>query len=295
MFPNWHDHYNLPTVGDDVIIKHTVTVDSDVGAKSFKVSVQPRTPNSVLTNHGNNLKTLLTSTHVSTANFLDKYLRSNIEQTELDTLKVDLKNILENHRSLLEYTAHYMAERCTPKPSKVYFPVANSKDDVQTFTKKINKWFPKLSNRSPSVIDYLLSIQEFNGETWLRQLADLTNFNKHCSLSDQELNTFHSNVVKCGNVGIRLGELGFRSITLEDKGKLRFINTLGEQVDLNMPCVLDATITSIPYADSRIELIEEKRELYSIKNYDNSIAHTIWNIDKNVFRAINTISSLLSH
>ena len=100
-------------------------------------------------------------------------------------LRVELKNLLENHRSALEYVLHYLAERCTPKPApeRVQFPVAKPNDTAATFGKKLDRWFPGLSAGAPKARDHLLSIQEFNGETWLRDLANLTNFNKHHSLS----------------------------------------------------------------------------------------------------------------
>ncbi|MFH1103296.1 MAG: hypothetical protein V1714_05970, partial [Pseudomonadota bacterium] len=116
MFPNWHDHIHVPTVGDDVRIgSHTITVDaSTVRPENFQVSVQPRTATGMLSEQGRAIGVLLQRTHGDTAQFLDKYLRPNIEPTEADQLRVDLKNLLENHKSALEYTAHHIADFCTP-------------------------------------------------------------------------------------------------------------------------------------------------------------------------------------
>ena len=298
MKPDWHDDIRVPSsVGDDVRISHMITVDaSSERAKSFQISVQPQMHNGTLSSHASSLSTLLLSTHRKTTLFLDRYLQSNINAVELDELRVELKNILENHRSALDYTAHYIAERCTPKPSssKVQFPVASPKDTLTKFSLKLDKWFPDLISSAPKVRDYLLCIQEFNGELWLRQLADLTNFNKHRSLSSQKLDIFNSVVVRFDDSGIRLGELGLLSLTIEAGGVLRFVNSSGQHVDLDVPCVIDANTISIPGADPRIEVVAEKHKLYCIPGTKKSIASTVWSIDKNVFRAVDQICSLLS-
>jgi hypothetical protein len=298
MFPDWHDHIHIPTVGDDVIVgSHTITVDPNrVRPQSFQVSVQPRTGMGVLLEQGRAILALLQSTHGDAARFLDRYVQSSMEAAEADELRVELKNLLENYRSALEYTAHYIADVCTPKPpqNRVQFPVAKPGDTAATFAPKLDRWFPGLSTSAPRVRDYLLSIQDFSGEPWLRQLADLTNFNKHRSLSAQEPGDFHSVVVRFGDAGVRLGELGLRSLSLETGGVLRFVNSAGQRVDLVGPVVLDANTTSLPGADPRIEVLSEKRRLYRIPGCNESIAGTLWSVDKNVFRAVDRICALLS-
>jgi len=299
MFPDWHDPIHIPTVGDDIRIvsPHVITVrPNTMRPETFQVSVQPGTGTDALTEHGRAIATLLQKTHGDTARFLDSYLQPNIELAELDRLRVDLKNLLENYRSALEYTAHHIAALCTPKPpqDRVQFPVAQPSDTAATFGPKLDQWFPGLGASAPKVRDYLLTIQAFNGYPWLEQLADLTNFNKHRSLSAQEPGDFHSVVVRFGDAGVRLGELGFRSLSLETGGVLRFVNSSGQQVDLDGPCVLDASTTSLAGADPRIELLMEKRQLYRIPGCKDSIAGTLWSIDKNVFRAVDWICALLS-
>lgn len=297
MFPGWHDNMHVPSVGDIVHIGHTITVDANtVRPESFRVSVQPRTPTGVLSDRGRAIAALLRRTHGDTAKFLDRYLRPNIGPAEVDCLRVDLKNLLENHRSALEYTAHHIADFCTPKPplDRVYFPVAKLGDTTATFARKLDQWFPNLSTSAPKVREYLLSVQEFSGDPWLRQLADLTNFNKHRSLSAQEPGDFLSVVVRFGDAGVRFGELGLRSLSLEAGGVLRFVNSAGQQADLKDPCVIDANTTSLPDVDPRIEVLRENRQLYRIPGHGESIAGTIWSINTNVFRAVDQICKLLS-
>lgn len=297
MFPNWHDDMHVPTVGDDVRIAHLVTIDSTtVRPESFRVAVQPQTADGLLSDHAHALRTLLQNTHRSTARFLDRHLRTPIAPADLDQFRVDLKNILENYRSTLEYTAHYLADRCAPKPrpDRVHFPVANEDDTATTFAGKLDTWFPGLSAHSPKAINYLLSIQQFSGESWLRQLADLSNFNKHRSLSAQELDQFPSVVVKFGTSGVRFGELGLRSLSIEPGGVLRFLNASGQYLDLDVPCLLNATTKSLHGADPRMEVVHESNALYRIPSCKESIVGSLWRIDKNVFRAVDRICSLLS-
>ena len=298
MFPDWHDHIHIPAVGDDVRIEsHVVTVNPNtVGPESFQVSVQPRTGMGVLSQHSRAIGVLLQSAHTDTAQFLGRYLRSDIRPAEMDRLRVHLKNLLANYRSVLEYTAHHIADRCAPKPPqhRVQFPVANSRDTMATFTRKLDQRFPGLNTIAAKVRDYLLSIQGFNGEGWLRQLADLRNFHEHRTLSAQEPGDFHSVVVRFGDASVRLGELGLRSLSIETGGILRFVNSAGQQVDLVGPRVLDANTASLAGADPRIQVVHEKRRLYRIPGCKESIAGALWSLDKNVCRAVDRICALLS-
>jgi hypothetical protein len=297
MFPDWHDNMHVPTIEDDVCIQcHTITVDSNSARPdNFQFRVQPRTKDGKLTKSGRAIGVLLKRTHEETALFLDKYLRPDIKSHEIDDLSVNLKNLLENYRSALDYTAHNIAKFCMPKPSpqRVQFPIAKPGEVAIDFEKKLDKWFPGLVKNSSKVRDYLLSIQEFNGDFWLRQLADLSNFNKHHTLSDQEQSEFVSTVVRFGDAGIRFGELGLRSLTIQTGGILRLLNTAGQHADVKGPCFIDAKTMSLVGLDTRIKIFQEHRLLYRIPKQNKSIAGTIWRISKNVFRAVDKINSFL--
>jgi len=112
MFPNWHDNINIPTVGDNVHIgSHIITIDANiVPSKGFQISVQPRTATGIISEQGRAIGILLQKTHDDTAQFLNDHLQPKIEPKEVELLRVDLKNLLENHRSALEYTAQHIAE-----------------------------------------------------------------------------------------------------------------------------------------------------------------------------------------
>jgi hypothetical protein len=289
VFPDWHDPLHVPTVGDDVRILHVVMLDARAPREqTFQVSVQPRSATGVLSDRALAIADLLQTTHGATALFLNRYLRSTVGPEGLGKLRVDLKNLLENYRSALEYAAHYMAARCAPPlpPDQVQFPVANSNDTAATFARKLDRWFPGLETSAPKVRDHVLSIQGFSGEKWLRQLHELTNFNKHRCLSPQEIGLFRSVVVRYDGIGLRFGELGLQSLRLEKGGTLRFQDAAGQRVDLDVPCVLDGATSSILSADPRIEIVREERQLYRIPGQQQSLATTVWSLAKNVFRRV---------
>lgn len=300
MFPDWHDDIAIPTVGDDIIIlgTDTITVSPVTNIKpEFRLAVQPKSADGVLSQHAKSIAALLRSTHISTAKLLDNYLRSAPDSSKLDELKVNLKNVLENQRSSLEYIAHYMAEACTTKPNsnRVQFPVANETDTATTFSQKVDSWFPGLAVNKPKVKDYIISIQHFTGNSWLKKLADLTNFNKHRTLSTQEMGEFNSVVISFGDVGLRLGDLGFNSVRIDPGGVILFKDSNGDQAEIGSPAFFDvSTKPRNIICNHRIKVTQESRNMYFIQGYAESIAHTIWLISKNVYRSVNNICSLLS-
>jgi hypothetical protein len=258
--------------------------------------VQPKSTNGILSPQAKALGALLRRVHGDTTRFIGRHLQPSLKQSDLDELRLDLKSILENYRSALEYVAQYLADRCVPRPSsqQVQFPVATTGDNVTSFSNKIDKWFPELSVNAPGAKNYLLSIQEFSGELWLRHLADLSNFNKHRTLSTFQAGQFRSVLVRFGASGLRFGELGFRSCSIEAGGVVRFVDSAEKQADLTGPRVLNANTTSLPNADSHIELVSEERQLYSIPGFTESVAGLVWTIGKNVFRTVDRLCGHLS-
>ena len=104
MYPGWNDQLHVPTVGDDVrvISPHIVTVTPSAGTPvSFQLAVQPKSTNSVLSPHAKALAALLRRVHEATTHFVARHLQPSTQQNDLDDLRVDLKNILENYRSSL--------------------------------------------------------------------------------------------------------------------------------------------------------------------------------------------------
>ncbi len=298
MYPEWHDALHVPSIGDTfhIVSPHVVTITPVKISASFHVSVQPKSSNGVLSPHAQALAALMRRVHSNTAIFVERHLRPSPAKPDLDDLRVDLKNILENYRSALEYVAHHLADKCVPRPppERVQFPVASSGDDVNSFSKKLDKWFPGLSTSAPAAKDFLISIQEFRGEEWLRNLADLSNFNKHRSLSTFELRNFRSLIIRFCSVGLRFGELGVRSCAIDSGGIVRLAESAEHYADIRGPQLIDIDTTDLIDADAGIEVINEEREIYGIPGATGSVPGLIWAIGRNVFRTVDLLCRHLS-
>lgn len=296
VFPDWHDPLGVPTVGDDLRVGFEIRIDSSSPKPhSFQMAVRPKSEAGTASKRGEALGDLLQATHSATSRFLDHYLDSYFGPHELGPLRVELKNLLENHRSSLEYVAHYLADQCQPRPdaTHVQFPIASQTDTANSFSTKLDKWFPGLRAHRPDVKAHLLSIQSFSGETWLTELKELTNFNKHHSLSEQVPASFDSVTVRYGRSAIRFGELGFNSLTIESGGSLVFLGATDADLILDAPTTLSVATSTIAGADSRLEVVKETHHLYCIPGRNRSIAGTVWRISKNVFQTVNILCSLL--
>lgn len=102
-------------------------------------------------------------------------------------LKVKIKNLCENLRSVLDYVAHDIREtKCSqPKESdRFYFPIL---PDRKQFESKMREWFPGLDSAVPDLWSYLESIQPYHGAQteWLGQLNRVNSENKHSALVEQ--------------------------------------------------------------------------------------------------------------
>jgi hypothetical protein len=110
------------------------------------------------------------------------YEASLQEKTIREDLKVDIKNIFENLRSCLDYLAHEMVELlCTSKPSRLYFPIRDSKPQ---FEQMMARDYAGLEAANKTVFDFLESIQPYN-DRWLGDFNELNNSNKHQDLVEQ--------------------------------------------------------------------------------------------------------------
>ncbi|MCX7726369.1 MAG: hypothetical protein N2053_05925 [Chitinispirillaceae bacterium] len=303
IYPNWLDSFNIPTVGDDIkIIKDTIiTVSANsIFSNGVKIKVQPKSKDGVLSERARDIGILLTEVYDKTTKFISVNLSPPSPGNEVNKLEVEIKNILEIYRSTLDYVTHYIAELCSPKPPKVQFPIAKS-GTKEEFSNNLDNWFPKLKIRCPNLKEYLLSIQYFSGYTWLRYLAVLSNITKHNKLLKLVVGNFKSLVVKYDSIGLRFGELGFKSCTIEEGGILKFLNSYSNRYShLRGPISITINTKSLPTADPQIEIISEHRSLYEIKDGNIlgeriSIVALIWIIGKNVFRAIDTINNIIEH
>lgn len=296
MHPDWNADPSAPTVDDCIVNAFELMMDKTPPSRKFTLVVEPPNSTGSMSERGNAVSTILKRTHANTAAFLNLLLDRQSGGRDVEDLRVDLKNLLENHRSALEYVAHYMAEKCTPvpRPKNVQFPVAKPSDDPVTFSQQLNRWFPGLASKYPALITHLISIQPFSAEQWLHRLSEMTNYHKHHSLPTWESAVFESIVVRLGDNGLRVGELGFQSIELKPTGKILFPIDDTQTAELSGPCTLDASTAVFPKCDPRIVIEKQEHELLRIRGASHSIAHEIWTISKNVFRTVHTVCSHLS-
>lgn len=136
------------------------------------------------------IKTLLSISQDHYKDILSKYERS-LQDQSLD-LRVPVKNLMENLRSILDYMAHDIYETyCQPNlkvsgkssPRNIYFPYGLTEND---FRSMVGNSFPDLQTLAPKVYNLIVSIQPFkSGNNWLYHLCLITNEKKHNRLTPQ--------------------------------------------------------------------------------------------------------------
>lgn len=103
--------------------------------------------------------------------------------------KVLVKNTLENLRSILDYLAIDIREKLNQATElnsrrRVYFP--NCEKEVD-FKKAMRDNFKGLDNHLPRLFRIIFDVQPFAcGDSWLKDLCDLTNEVKHRNLIETE-------------------------------------------------------------------------------------------------------------
>lgn len=133
------------------------------------------------------IEALLTQAQEQLREVEDKYRSSLTAKSVSPDLKVKIKNLCENLRSVLDYLAHDIRESKCSQPKKndrFYFPIL---PDTMQFESKMREWFPRLDSIAPELWSYLESIQPYQGAEaeWLGQFNRLNNENKHSSLVEQ--------------------------------------------------------------------------------------------------------------
>jgi hypothetical protein len=134
----------------------------------------------------NDIKALLKRSAGDFKTLQVKYEQCLHAQTIPSDLKIDIKNLAGNLRSVLDYIANDIRDKyCSPvKPKEqFYFPILS---DVASFNAQCAKWYPSLQNSCPDLWAYLESIQPYHqGCEWLSHFNRLNNENKHESLVEQ--------------------------------------------------------------------------------------------------------------
>jgi len=171
------------------------------------------------------------------------YEQSLREKSIKSELLIDIKNLMENLRSALDFTAHGLfikyGDQAISNP-KIYFPYAlekQSKSDFQN-QKRVEKCIPGLSVSRPDIVIKIESYQYFSDPTnvWLPQFMNLCNENKHQHLTPQERREIKQLKLTSGTTSISLGE--GTSISMGSGTQIRMGKMVipgGQKIDVNNP------------------------------------------------------------
>lgn len=117
---------------------------------------------------------------------IERSYQTSLKDREIHPqLKIEIKNYLENLRSVLDYLAKEIHERYCSKKTKTYFPT--SCNDRYAFANHMRRYFPGLEVARKDIYDKLESYQLYvpNAPKCLPLFASLVNENKHDRLSPQ--------------------------------------------------------------------------------------------------------------
>lgn len=136
---------------------------------------------------GKSIAALLVKAKEQLAKIESEYNACLKQKNIKDELKIDIKNLLENLRSVLDYLAHDIRETHCPtakKDARFYFPIL---PDAPTFVRQVNQWFPGLQTAKPDLWEYLESVQPYKKKdnAWFGTFNQLNNENKHQDLVEQ--------------------------------------------------------------------------------------------------------------
>jgi len=204
-----------------------------------------------------------------------------------DEIAVEVKTALEHYRSILDYLAQDIYRLCklpaSPgKPRKLYFPNAGPNESNADFHRRFQREYPQLRAAAPKLFQHILGIQRFSDETWLRDLTSLVNPMKHQQLAEWEDIECTSLIVHYDGVGVRLGELGLRSISISKGGALRFASPTGMERVLRGPQEIDVNTSALADGDPEIQLDRLKWKTTAIKGTGRSVAGLLAEIDGGV-------------
>ncbi len=138
------------------------------------------------------VKSLLAHVENSSINIKNVYDLSLKDKTIPTILRIDIKNAMENLRSVLDYMAQNINKaiiipnqkknNLSPK-KKIYFPYSQNKLD---FEKMIKKNLPDLKIIRPDIYSLIEDLQPHAcGDKWLLNFCQILNDNKHNFLSEQ--------------------------------------------------------------------------------------------------------------
>jgi len=200
-----------------------------------------------------------------------EYETSLQSKTISASLQIDIKNLMENLRSALDYVAHDIYESvvkpdCLTSGEKeikdIYFPYGKDEND---FRSSMGRCLPKLDSLSPSIFGILERIQPHKcGNDWLYNFCSILNQNKHDQLSPQKREEKRGLKLDfAGGGGITLGPGGVMRGTgkiVSGDGVLDLKGNIisGDSPAVNLPPTIKQTIViwvGFRFADTEVEVL----------------------------------------
>jgi len=142
-----------------------------------------------------------------------QYQKALEEQTISTSLQIDIKNMMENLRSVLDYLANDIYDNVLMPARKatgekeiqnIYFPYGKTEND---FKSGLGKSLPQLDSLQPTLYKIIEGIQPHkSGNDWLYQFCQILNEKKHNTLSPQKREEKRGLDIRfSGGAGISMG------------------------------------------------------------------------------------------
>jgi len=119
----------------------------------------------------------------------NEYDNSLKEKEIKPKLLIQIKNFMENLRSALDFTAHYLFDNYGDNTSQqnIYFPYAWEDLDLAAFRarNRIERCIPGITTNRQDIVAKIESYQHFSDtiNQWLPKFMELNNENKHQQLT----------------------------------------------------------------------------------------------------------------
>jgi hypothetical protein len=294
LWPDILSDYGVPICGDRVIMQAGVGyihMRWDQPQKSnFKLGAAPKgalSSDSIKAIFVNNVRGMCEI--VRECGFRSVPLEDN------GSLRLRVKNLLENYRSALDYIARDIAAKCTRKPKgKLYFPIARAGELEEDFKNRLASDYPNLDASAPNLFAYLVKIQHYHEEPWLQEFGKHVNRLKHSELTTWDTVRCVGVGIHCEGIGFRVGELGLKGIEIGENTGIKIFPSPGRCYAIRGPDSI--TVSTTRLADADKEILVEKREwnTFGIPGAKVSLSHYLLELDMNIRRVCTNITGCLS-
>ena len=142
--------------------------------------------------HFDDARALVVHTKKALTKLEQDYHSSLNERTIRQDFLIDIKSLMENLRSALDFSAHGLFHKCSTLPKanpKIYFPYATLQQTQAAFqaSQRIEICIPGITVARPDIVARLETYQHYSNPAnrWLPLFMDLNNENKHERLTPQ--------------------------------------------------------------------------------------------------------------